>query len=146
MKSCSATLIHMSISRGGTYHDGTTAHHHRASNGIINDMATTTLRCAPFCGQVLRVRLRTRRELWQLRRRRFLLAISSIAAGAMVAIGGGITGAPFVIAVTSVMGLAAYITGVVFLFRIFARSARYILTNADGSKVLSTDHRIVLGP
>jgi|GEM_PF-4461408 len=146
MKNYRVTLVHVVIGRGGTYHDGATVSHHRAETGVINDTATTTLLCASFCGQDFQARVRTRHELWQLRLRRFLQAVGSIAVGAVIAILGDITGLTPVIAVTAVISLAAYITGVVFLCRIFARSARYILTDADGRKVSSTDHKIVFEP
>jgi hypothetical protein len=145
MEKYKATLVHISISRGGTYHDGATASYHRAETGVINDTTTTTLLCVPFCGQALQARVRTKRELWRLRRRRLLQAVCSIAVGAVIAILGGITGAALVIAITSVTALVAYLASAVFFGRIFARSARYILTT-DGQKVPSANHKIVFEP
>ncbi len=143
MKNYHVTLIHVSMYPGGTYHDPVTVNHHRTAKGVVSDMTTTTLQCAPFCEHVFQVRMRTSRERWQLRLRYLLQAAGSIAAGAASAILGGITGLTFIIVVTALLSLAAYVTGLVFLCRIFARSTRYILTRADGQKVQATDHKIV---
>lgn len=143
MKNYNATLVHVTIIRGGTYHDGATVSHHRAETSVIDDTTATELRCAPFCGQTFRVRVRTKRELSRLRLKRLLQAVGSVAAGATIAVLGGVTGVAPIIAVTSVICLVAYITGIVFACRIFARSARYILTTTDDRKVPSTDHKIV---
>jgi hypothetical protein len=145
MRSYNATLVHVSIIRGGTYHDRATVIHHRAETGVINDTAATTLLCGPFCEQAFQVRLRTRHELWHLRLRRLLQALGSIIVGAVIAILGGITGLTALIVVTAVLSMIAYVAGAAFLCRIFAPSARYILTDADGRKVQSTDHKIVFG-
>lgn len=142
----SATLVHVSIIRGGTYHDNASVSHHGAATGVVSDTATTTLLCVPACGQTFLLRMRTGRELWRLRLRRLLQAVGSVAAGAVIAILGGLTELTPIIVITALLSLIAYVAGAVFLLRIFARSARYILTTADGQKVQSTDHKVVLEP
>ncbi len=144
MKRAAATLVHVSISRGATYHEGNSATHHQAEKMAINDRAATVLRCVPFCGMAFQVRLRTRGELWRVRLRRFLSAIGVMVAGSMVAAGGGSTGVSYIIAVTSLTGAAATLAGLVLLCRMFVRSTRYIIMTTDGKKAPRANHYIKL--
>ena len=134
MRTYSATLEHVRF-------DVPKATVTRAETSIIDDVHWTLFMCIPTCRRSFRVRIRTRRELWMLRLRRFLLGVGLTLVGGCIALAGGTIG-QFMAVVGAVVALPFCMGATVIWCRMFLRSNTYIITDEEGRHAHRDEHRI----
>ena len=144
MRTYDATLLHVTVSRSGTYHEGANVQKHQAQTCVIDDERFTTLTCIPSCERSFKVRARRQRELGLLRFRRFVLGAGLMLLGSVAAAAGGGTGSQFFIALGALSALVFYVAGAILWGRMFIASNRYVLTDEAGQMLRGGEHRIVL--